>query len=311
MEKGFDMKYFITGSSGFIGSHLVAELRKQGHEVIECSRRIGKDLRRIIADELKGVDVLVHLGAASGSLYFDPEKIYNGYSMEDSVDVNCRGTLHLLEMCRRAGVKRFIFASTASRYAGTKCPHKESCKPICSNIYTATKMFGEDVCKLYKEIYGMDVTVLRFASVYGDGERQKGLLANIVSQFIWKLMDRQQPELWGDGTQTRDFIFVDDVVDACIFTAEKKKIGFGPFNVGTGVESSFNDVVGKINEVLGNANEDYIPPKYTSSSNASIQKRFIDRQLMDVSKMRRLGWVSKISLDQGIRKIIGMEEKRA
>ena len=313
------MKCLVTGSAGFIGSHLVVELKKCGHEVIECDIRNDKDkymerhyteegldeylknndIRTVTEDYLKGVDVVYHLGAASGSLYFDPIKKYNGYTLADSINVNCDGTVHLLEMCRQAGVKKFIFASTASSYVGTKCPHKEKCKLTCLNFYAATKQFGEMACKLYHEIYGMDVTILRFASVYGTKEEQKGKLANIVSQFIWDMMKDKSPELWYKGRQTRDLIYVDDVVDACIFAI---RLSVGPYNVGTNVETSFIDVVAKINAVLGTT----IVPRFIQpyACMKVIQKKKVDRQLMDTSKLKALGWESKISIDDGIKRII-------
>jgi UDP-glucose 4-epimerase len=304
------MKCLVTGYEGFIGSHLMAKLKKCGHDVIgsEYSKYVYhpneisdlakvNDIRHISADYLKGVDVVYHLGAASGSLWFG-----DMHSVEESVEINCVGTVHLLEECRKAGVKKFIMVSTGSVYAGMACPHKDNMilPRDAFNFYAATKIFDEYACKLYHKLYGMEVVIVRLSSVYGDSEESKTKLANVVSQFTWSMMEGKSPVLWGDGSQTRDLIFVDDVVDALIFAAEKLKGNAKTYNVGTGVETSFNDLIVKINGVLGTD----IKPEYAAVGNQHVQKGAVMRQLFDVGKLAKKGWVAKVSLEEGIRRIV-------
>lgn len=287
------MKCLVTGSAGFIGSHAVKELKKRGHEVLECDPRNLGDISRITEDDLKDVDWIFHFGAASGSLHFNPP--------ESGVDVNCTGTTHLLEMAKRAGVKKFVFSSTGSSYGGTAIPHVENTVLNCPNFYTATKIFDELACKLYNELYGLDTVILRYASVYGDNEDSKKDLANVVSQFIWNMMKGEQPELWGNGKQSRDLIFVDDIVGANIFAAEN--LGGGKvYNVGTGVETSFVDAIGKINAALGTK----IEPKFVTGKleERNVQKKYVDRQLFNTEKLAKAGWRSMVSVDEGIRRIV-------
>lgn len=290
------MKCLVTGGKGFIGSHMVEELKRRGHEVkvFDPKNNALEDIRLI--ENLDGYDWIFHMGAASGSLHFQPNPI-------EGTDINCVGTVKLLEAAKQARVKKVVFSSTGSTYAGTPLPHREDYPLQCPNFYAATKIYNEHSVKLYNELYGLNTVILRYASVYGDNEDSKilpqGNLANVLSQFIWSMMKGEQPEIWGTGKQGRDFIFVDDIVSANIFAAEN--LGGGRvYNVGTGVETSFNAVVEKINAVLGTD----IKPKYIPPSNASVQKKYVDRQLFDTSKLAEQGWKYSINVETGIRKIV-------
>lgn len=293
------MKCLVTGSSGFIGSHLVKELRKRGHEVYEMDPKSNGDDIRNVNTEVIGalqIDWVFHLGAASGSLHFQPNPI-------EGTDVNCVGTVKLLEAARQAGVKKFVFASTGSNYGGTPIPHHESWAQQPPNFYGATKLFDELACKFYSELYGLNTVIFRFASVYGDNEDSKilpnGNLANVISQFIWSMLKGEQPEIWGTGKQTRDFIFVDDIVNGLIFGAEN--LGNGQvYNLGTGAETSFNQVIEKINLVLGTD----IKPKYVEPSNKAVQKNYVDKQLFDVDKLAQQGYRTSINVENGVRRIV-------
>ena len=299
------MKCLVTGSSGFIGSHLVKELKKRGHEVIEIDIKKNsfeyppseRDIRHVLNCDLVGIDWIFHMGAASGSLHFQPNPIEGTY-------INCVGTVRLLEAARQARVKKFIFSSTGSSYADTPLPHHESWALNAPNFYTATKIYNEHSVKLYNELYGLNTVILRYASVYGTDEECKALpdgnsLANVLSQFIWKMMKGEQPEIWKTGKQTRDFIFVDDIVNANIFAAEN--LGGGRvYNVGTGIETSFNQVIEKINEVL----QTKIQPKYIEPLNKSVQIKYVDKQLFDTQKLSEAGWKYSINVETGIRKIV-------
>jgi UDP-glucose 4-epimerase len=289
------MKCLVTGSSGFIGSHLVKELKKRGHEVTELDIKKGGDIRDPY-NFVQGIDWIFHMGAASGSLHFQPNPV-------KGTDINCVGTVQLLEAAKEAGVKKVVFSSTGSTYAGTPLPHHESWPLQCPNFYAATKIYNEHSVKLYNELYGLNTVILRYASVYGDNEDSKilpqGNLANIVSQFIWKMMKGESPDIWMTGKQGRDFIFVDDIVSANIFAAEN--LGGGQvYNVGTGVETTFNGVVEKINATLGTD----IKPTYVEPSNASVQRKYVDRQLFDTEKLANAGWRFSVTIDEGIRRII-------
>lgn len=304
------MKCLVTGSHGFIGSHLYNELLKRGHEVIGCDIKEISDARNnknyihdftlIEKRDLEGIDCIFHLGAAAGSLHFLPDPI-------EGIKTNCIGTVHLLEAARLAGVKKIIFASTGTSYADTPIPHIETSWLNCPNFYTATKIFNEQSMKLYNQLYGLETIILRYASVYGVGEECKilpqGILANVLTQFIWQMIEGKQPEIWHTGEQTRDFIYVDDIVYANIFAAENLKHGI--YNVGTGIETKFIDAVKLINKILGTN----IEPKYVEATNKAVQTKYVDRQLFNNSKLMNLGWRWTVTLEEGIRRIINSRKK--
>lgn len=292
------MKCLVTGSAGFIGSHAVKELKRRGHDVKECDPKDNTgDIRVLTPQDLKGIDWVFHFGAASGSLHFMPQP-------HEGVNTNVDGTLNLLECCKEAGVKKVVLSSTGSTYSDTPLPHNESWALTSPNFYAATKIFNEHSFKLYNELYGLDTVILRYASVYGTNEECKNLpdgrsLANIVSQFIWKMMKGEQPDVWGSGRQGRDFVYVDDIVSANIFAAENLG-GANVYNVGTGTETPFNRCIELINTHLGTD----IKPRYCDPANKAVQRKYVDRQLFDTDKLANAGWRYSVTIDEGIRRII-------
>lgn len=293
------MKCLVTGYKGFIGTHLFEELKKRGHDVIGCDPKhsddFKDDIRTLRPEDLEGVDWVFHLGAASGSLHFLPEP-------SQGISVNALGTVNLLNCCVKAKIKKVVFASTGSSYADTPLPHKETSPLNCPNFYTASKIFGEQAMKLYNQLYGLETIILRYASIYGPGEEKKvlpqGNLANVLTQFIWKMMNGEQPELWHTGEQTRDFTYVGDIVYANIFAAEN--LNHGIYNVGTGVETKFVDVIKLINKILGTN----IEPKMVEATNKSVQSKYVDRQVFDNTKLREKGWNWSVGVEEGIKRVI-------
>jgi UDP-glucose 4-epimerase len=152
----------------------------------------------------------------------------------------------------------------------------------------------ERLAELYKRLYGIDYAALRFFSVYGPHEEAKGAYANIITQFLWSMKTAKAPVIFGDGTQTRDFIFVHDVVQALMMTAQR---GTGIFNVGTGKAHSFNEVIDILNSRLGSK----LVPEYKENS----IENYVMHTLADTEKMRALGFEAKYSLKEGIDKIVG------
>lgn len=188
-----------------------------------------------------------------------------------------------------------MFASSSSLYNGLPTPNREDMDVMVTDYYTEARLGIERVAKLYHKLYGTGIVGLRFFSVYGPNERAKGIYANIVSQFLWEMQDGGIPVVYGDGEQTRDFVFVSDVVRACILAMESDVSGL--FNVGTGVSHSFNDVVVALNGVLGTD----IEPRYIENP----MKNYVAHTLADLTKAKdALGFSSEYSLEEGIREIV-------
>ena len=161
------------------------------------------------------------------------------------------------------------------------------------DYYTEARLAIERVAELYYQLYGIDYAGLRFFSVYGPHEEAKGCYANMISQFLWGMKAGEQTVLFGDGTQTRDFTYVKDIVDALILTSKK---GTGIFNAGTGKAFSFNYLVDLINSCLGTD----LKPIYRENP----IKNYVMHTLADTAKMQSLGFAPRYSLENGLKEII-------
>jgi len=298
------MTVLVTGGKGFIGRRLVEALEKKGNEVrvidVEKENMLGVLDFDSLLQAMQGVKIVFHLGAISGNLYFEHPPL--------GIKVNCLGTWNLLEAARIARVKRVVFASTSSLYAETPIPHKETSAPEGAvNLYSATKLFGEYMMQMYWQRHRLETVICRFASIYGVGEESKGHVANPVTQFICDMLEGNQPVLFGDGSQTRDLTYVDDVVSALLHCATSfMTVMPGEiYNVSTNYASSFNYVVEVINKVLGTD----IKPKYEPYKVTGLQSVYVDSQVCDNTKLVSTGWTPKVSLEEGIRRIVESKKK--
>jgi len=301
------MKILVTGGAGFIGSNVVEELVKLGNEVVILDNFslgsmnniasvkdkitvIKGDIRdeKTVMDAARGADYIFNEAAASSSPMFMKD-------LRGSVAVNIDGFINVLNAARQndAGV---IYASTSSMYGNNPPPLREDMKVVSPNFYAATKVAGEDLARIYFEEYGTITIGLRYMSVYGPREKGKGIFANLVSQFLWTMQKNEQPVIYGDGAQTRDFVFVMDVVAANLLAMKYKKCG-EIFNVGTGKATSLNKLIDILNKMLGKS----IKPKYIEMP----VKNYINTQLADISKAKRmLGYEPRYNLEEGIKAVI-------
>ncbi len=290
----------VTGGAGFIGSNLVKALEAEGFDVVVvdnfhtgspenlegCRATVINDLSGNIHrhwDILKDAEAIFHLGIPSSSPMYKRNPWLAGKAIEEFVSI--------LEFSRKTD-SRLVFASTSSLYNGLEPPHREDMQIRVSDFYTEARLAMERLAELYNSLYGLDSVGLRYFSVYGPGERAKKTYANIVTQFLWDISSGKRPVIYGDGTQTRDFVFVSDVVRANMLAAEFR--GFGIFNVGTGKSHTFNDVVSMINEMLGTD----IEPVYVDNP----IKNYVKHVLADTSLAEeKLGFRAEVPLNEGMR----------
>lgn len=299
-------KVLVAGGAGFIGSNLSERLLARGDDVhivddLLTGRRQnvpdGASWREMDAADPAYIDahagdwdLVVHLAGASSLPLFDKDPLHLGQAVT--------AFQNSLEVARRSDAK-VAFASTSSFYARCPKPYREDMGVWPATLYEASKLAMEQCAQAYAATHGIDTAALRFFSVYGPREQGKGRLANVVSQFLWSMRRDVPPVLYGDGTQTRDFTYVDDLLDG-ILTAVDHVSGFEAYNIGTGVEHTFNDVVAMLNKALGTD----IEPTYVPNP----VRNYVQETLADTSRLEALGWSAKVDLASGIQRLVEKED---
>lgn len=285
-------KVLVTGGCGFIGSHLVEALKGENsvkvigiseHNVPGGVEFLKGDIRSLeeIESTFKGVDVVFH-NAALISVE-ESQKDPLGY-----LETNVLGTVNVLEACRRDGVKKLVFSSSASVYGNRDGPCKEDMSTRPESIYALTKVMGEEQCKMYSRVYGLDCVCLRYFNVYGPGGK------GVIPVFLERVKRGQNIVVFGDGEQTRDFVNIKDVVRTNIMASEYK--GFGVFNVGTGKGITINQLIEILKGLLG---KDFVIERKPERE-GDIKYSVAD---MNLTK-KELGFEPSISLEEGLKELI-------
>lgn len=291
----------ITGGLGFIGSNLVHRLSGNSEIDIIDNMHTGspdniaelknkKNIHVFNEDAKKSTDhrdrkygTIYHLGFYSASPMYrkDPQLVSEVIS----------GMISIMETAR-INDSNVVFSSTSSIYNGIAPPHREDAVPRITDFYTEARIACERIGQLYNDLYGMNVSAMRFFSVYGKHEASKDGYANLATQFLWAMKKGESPVIYGDGTQRRDFIYVDDVVEALIKASQFK--GFDTFNVGTGKNFSLNELVELLNKML----QKNIKPKYIEMP----VKNYVHETLADITKAeKKLGFKATTSLEEGLK----------
>jgi len=301
------MKILVTGAAGFIGSNIANTLSKEKNTIVLALDDLSlgtpsnlspsvKFVRGSVMDydltlDLgKGCDYIFHSAAKSSSPMFKDDP-------REGVDINVLGFMNVMESAKRNRTKKVIFASSSSLYNGLPNPFKESQIISPKTFYEASFYCREILAKSYYLENGLNSVGLRYFSVYGFHEKHKGKFANNISQFLWSMTNGESPIIYGDGTQTRDFTFVDDVVQANILALQSEEIEFGIYNVGTGIETSFSRIVDIINQRLGTD----LRATYVDNP----IKNYVEKTKADISLAKsELGYEPKYSLDEGILTLI-------
>lgn len=301
----------MTGGAGFIGSTLVDALLAAGHEVTvvdDLSR--GQRNQVAAAASLHVLDVAdARLGGAVAAA--KPEVVFHQAAQIDvrrslsepllDTHINVLGTVNLLQACVTAGVRRVVFASSGGAIYGDteNLPTPEHHAPAPASLYGAAKQVGEIYGNVYARLYGLEFVALRYANVYGPRQDPHGE-AGVVAIFAEKLLRGEAPMINGDGLQTRDYVYVDDVVNANLLAASTDALG--AFNVGTGRET---DVVA-IHRLLADAAGHAGPPRHGPAKPGEQRRSCLDVSLAE----RRLGWRPQVSLEEGLRRTLDFFRER-
>jgi len=295
----------VTGGCGFVGANLVPMLEERGYEVrildnlskgnpgfIKSDKvdiHIG-DIRNSdeVKSALKDIDGVIHL-AAYGSVVESVEK------PEENFDINVRGTFNLLNECKNAGVKKFIFSSTGGALIGNATPPvNEDSLPRPISPYGSSKLCCEAYCSSFAESYDMNITALRFANVIGPISWHK---KGAVTAFIKSTINNVPIEIYGDGSATRDFLYVDDLCGGVILAYEKELKGFNPIHLASGAEVSIKKLAEMINTLS----------KQTSHKIIYHDKRVgeVERNFANYEYARKvLGFEPQYTLKEGLQKTI-------
>ena len=304
------MKGLVTGGAGFIGSNLVDLLVDNGWEVLVVDDLSGGSMDNLAGARRRG-KVGVHITDIRAPEFeeitsrFSPEVVFHlaaqvkvSASVEDPVtdaSINVVGLLNVLESARRAGTRKVLFASSGGAVYGpnAKLPVTERAARLPSSPYGISKKIAEDYLRFYRQVHGLESTLLALSNVYGP-RQDPGLEGGVVAIFSRAMQAGRSPTIYGDGHQTRDFVFVEDVADAFLRAAEA---GDGMFlNIGTGRETSINDLYETMANVLSFSQR----PIYADQRPGEVP-----RSVVDASRAKRsLGWEAWTSLETGLRKTL-------
>ena len=300
-------RILVTGGAGFIGSNF-CNSRCERYDIVALDNLLlgdpqhlstsvkfveGDAANRETLDSLGSFEYIVHFAGTSSAPMFHRD-------MVGAYRNSILSFLEVLEYANRTGAKKVLYASTSSLYGNTPPPLTEDQPPVPTNHYAVTKIAMENISACYQKTHPqLEVIGFRFMSVYGPNEEHKGIYANLISQFIWAMQRGEQPLVYGDGTQTRDFTNVQDVIQGIALAMEtEKKLGNQIFNIGRGESMTVLELVDVINKILGTT----IKPRYIENP---VVENYIRLQQADITKIRTtLGYSPSVSLEDGIRKII-------
>jgi len=296
-------RVLVTGGAGFIGSNLSNHLATNNEVVVvdDCFLGTAENLddstnfhRQSVLDENlpTDVDVVFHLAALSS--YAMHEK-----NPQRGARVNVEGFVNVVEQARQNGCDTVVYASTSSIYGSRTKPSSENMDVCVNTGYEASKLARERYGEYFSNHYNMSIAGLRFFSVYqgyGGAEKHKGEYANVIAQFADDIANGRSPKLYGDGTQTRDFTHVEDVVRGIELVGDHELNGI--YNLGTGNPYSFNELVEMLNDVLGTD----VEPEYVE--NPIPESVYVHDTCADFSKLNQeVGWAPEIDFEEGIERV--------
>jgi nucleoside-diphosphate-sugar epimerase len=303
-------RYIVTGGAGFIGSALVRQLLAEpgaevrvidnlltGHvkNLEEVRSRIEfekVDIRdyAAVAAVVHGADVMFHLAAIPSV----PRSIHDPVP---SHEVNIDGTFNLFRACAEAKVKRVVYAASSSAYGDTDVlPKVETMLPRPKSPYAAQKLMGEYYASVFHDCFGVETVSLRFFNVYGERQDPSSPYSGVLSLFMRALIERRSPTIFGDGEQTRDFTYVEDVAALCVKAARVQGVSGKMYNAGNGNRYSLNHVWDALQKIEGVS----LPPKYAAPREGDVR----DSQADTTAARRDLGHDPKFTLEEGLKRTL-------
>lgn len=293
----------VTGVAGFVGSNLAKDLLNKGYSVVGIDNLSAGTLDNVdprvefhradirepeIFPLFKAADGVFHL-AAKTSLIDCLKK------PQEAVSHNVAGTLNVLEAVRAANVNKIIYADTSAEYEGihTFPTPEDKVKPI--GVYAASKHGGATFCESYRELYGINVVMVRYFNVYGPAQDWRRVIPPVMSSFILRMLRGEQPMIYGTGEKRRDFIYIDDVNDLHLTLLEKDEANGRVFNVGSGTNYSVNEIYALVEGLMKTGLKAISKPDLPGEAEIT---------LADISAAKSLGWSPRINMEEGLRRTI-------
>ena len=301
--------YLVTGGAGFIGSHISERLARSGHRVrvlddfssgkeenlqsmggeVELFRGDIRDME-ILKRAVEGADVVFH-EAALGSV---PRSVADPLTTHE---VNITGTLNVLVAARDAGVRRVVYASSSSVYGETPVlPKSEGMQPQPLSPYALSKLAGECYISVFHHVYGLEAVSLRYFNIFGPRQDPESQYAAVIPKFVTALLDGNRPTVYGDGFQSRDFTYVENVVEANLLAAEAPEIAGRAFNVACGGRYTLLELLGKLKEIIGTDTE----PMHEAMRAGDVR----DSQASIEAAQNALGYRVAVDFDEGLRRTV-------
>ncbi|HEY4098738.1 MAG TPA: SDR family oxidoreductase [Baekduia sp.] len=310
------MRILVTGGAGFIGSHLAGRLLQEGHEVrILDSFATGRRENLAVLDgvelvegdvqsferahaAVQGCDMVLHQAALPSV----PRSIQDPLT---SAAVNTTGTLNVLLAARDAGARRVVFASSSSVYgASRELPKHEGMPTLPISPYAVSKLAAEGYCRAFTEVYDLECVALRYFNVFGPRQDPQSQYAAVVPRFITAVLDGQRPQVFGDGSHSRDFTYIDNVVEANLLALTAPAAAGEAFNIACGERYTLNELLATIGEVLGTE---------VVADYADRRPGDVAHSQADIAKAGRLlGFTPRVGFVDGIRATVeSLEAERA
>ncbi len=302
-------RYLVTGGAGFIGSHIVDALVGRGESVrvldnFSSGRRenLVHNLDRIqliegdltdldtVRHAVSGVDYVLHLGAISSV----PRSVADPLAAHT---VNATGTLHVLMAAREAGVRRVVYSSSSAVYGNDPAlPKHEDMLPQPLSPYAVSKLAAEHYCTAFHQVFGLPTVSLRYFNVFGPRQDPTSEYAAVIPKFIIAMLRGQSPAIYGDGLQSRDFIYVANVVTANLLACESERAVGQVMNIASGERVTLRDLVVDLNTIL----ETHAQPRFEAARPGDVR-----HSQADISRVRSVLGLAEISdFNQGLRKTV-------
>jgi len=307
-------KFLITGGAGFIGSNITEHLLQKGHfvrvldnfysgkeENLAFAQGLGKDKFELIRGDIRdkavcekacdGMDFCLHQAALRSvpKSLSEPES-YN--------DVNINGILFMLQAAAKKKIKRFVFASSSSVYGDTdKFPEREDAYPLLISPYALSKLTGEYYCRIFSEHFGVETVCLRYFNVFGPKQSLDDEYAVVIPKFIHCILNDEQPPIFGNGKQSRDFTYIENVISANYLAATTPGIKHEAVNVAIGESNTVLHLVEVLNKIIGKKIEPKLLP---------VRAGDVFRTEADITKVCKvLNYKPLVGFEEGLKRTVG------